>query len=364
MSSIPGSSTETELENNNIHEIEGDSKDSQVKDEADQVFDFLEKTRFLELIESDSDNFDTWLQNTPNERLLRYTTILNNVLSGKHISNRDIAKEGNYIGSLVGGKHFLAPDTESKLSLFNKSLDTIKALDNNQDRALLAYYTLQNLHLYTDANGRTGRLLFSLLNSVGKGLKVEEVRDIITHQKSETAGRVIFKNKVLRPQDVNRFVNKELFRELRGHEIAEKYRLFTAGIHAGDVKLPEKYRNLVPTRKLKKVEDILGENHTRDLVLLELINRYPDLEQFVVLKEAREYMGVAVDPLLKINADKLIESDLLTRDRLVEITEIHKELKKKQIAKLLDIFEHPQKYTTTNKNGEEVPIKDLFLIKD
>ncbi len=372
-----GLPTETELTSDDIPIVE----DVEEKDAADKVFDFLGEIGFLELIE-DSEEFDTWLKNTPNEKLLRYTTVLNKILTGEHYNDKEIVEVQNAIGSNAFESLemetilFLPPAVESKTPLLNKSLDVIKTLDSNQDRALLTYYTLQNLHLYKDGNGRTGRLLFALLNSVGKGLKVEEIRDIATHSNEEDEkGKTIFQHSVLPPQGVNYFVNRELLTELVGNEspnvriCATNLPPVTNNPVINTVRfLPfllslNKHRELISQEDLRQVIFILKETgsinyvENRSLVLLELINRHPDLKQF---KSLEEDMGSTT---LCIDAKELVDSNLLTKERLLEIIEIHQELKEKQISKLLDIFQNPQKYTTTNKNGEEVPIKNLFLKK-
>lgn len=358
-----GLPTETELTSDDIPIAE----DVEEKDAADKVFDFLGKTGFLELIE-DSEEFDTWLKNTPNEKLFRYTTVLNKILTGEHYNDKKIPTGANGITSYIDSIVLLAPTFESKIPLFYKSLDVIKKLDNNQDRALLTYYTLQNLHLYKDGNGRTGRLLFTLLNAVGQDLKVEDIRDITIHSiEQEQTGRGIFANKVLPPQKANYFINRELLKDLIGKELPNIKSCITnlppknTPVYYDHPIRLRKYRQLVSRDVLEKTGMILEETgdiqhiENRSLVLLELINRYPDLQRFKHLTEKNS--------VLKINAERLLKSNLLKPKRLSSIIEIHKEFKEKQTEKLLDIFQYLQKYTTTNKKGKEVPIKSRFLKK-
>ena len=60
----------------------------------------------------------------------------------------------------------VSPTGNIRKDIIKKCIDTIKTLSDNNLRAQLAYYSVLYLHMFTDGNGRTSRLVYSLLNGM------------------------------------------------------------------------------------------------------------------------------------------------------------------------------------------------------
>lgn len=80
--------------------------------------------------------------------------------------------------SIIGGeKELVAPEPDLQKQLFGEYLDAIKKIDDKDKRALLAYYAINNLHLFSDGNGRTSRAVFALI----KNGSLSGLDDIVSH---------------------------------------------------------------------------------------------------------------------------------------------------------------------------------------
>lgn len=60
-------------------------------------------------------------------------------------------------------KDFIAPESDLKEELLREYLEAIKKIDDRKKRAVLAYYAVDNLHYFSDGNGRTARAAYLLI---------------------------------------------------------------------------------------------------------------------------------------------------------------------------------------------------------
>lgn len=69
-------------------------------------------------------------------------------------------------GRIMGGsKELVAPEPDLQKELFAEYLEAIKKTEGQDEKAALAYYAINNLHLFSDGNGRTSRAVYSLIKN-------------------------------------------------------------------------------------------------------------------------------------------------------------------------------------------------------
>lgn len=79
---------------------------------------------------------------------------------------RNIPNEENdvYNGYMVVGA-LISPKNDIQNRCFEKIAESLKNIKGNRNRATLLHYLVNELHLFTDGNGRTGRCIFELLTN-------------------------------------------------------------------------------------------------------------------------------------------------------------------------------------------------------
>lgn len=63
----------------------------------------------------------------------------------------------------IRNKEYISPEQGLKDELFGEYLNAIKSVDEKKKKAALAYYAINNLHLFSDGNGRTSRAAYLLI---------------------------------------------------------------------------------------------------------------------------------------------------------------------------------------------------------
>lgn len=69
-------------------------------------------------------------------------------------NEKDRCVVGEWIGPSIGVRNKILPEL----------LNGLKQLKNNSERAALLYYSILDLHMFEDGNGRTARFLYNLIN--------------------------------------------------------------------------------------------------------------------------------------------------------------------------------------------------------
>jgi hypothetical protein len=351
---------------------------------AEKVFRFLEKTHFFESQTEEGFKgaiFSEWFKNTPNEQIIRYLTLFNDLLRQQPTNIKNIDGEKAIIAIQNGfaktvGVEYLPP--EDKINLLNDVINAIKTIESPKDQGLLAYYAIQNIHPFGDGNGRTGRLIYTLFTLKGnQPLSIELFKTILNHEdNNHQTGRKIFAKKIPKPALINSYINREISKTLFGQDFFNHYGFIYVADIAGGTSLTEKNTNLLEDKEQKsRIKQILSESGVsvnfpfRGLVLLKLISDYPKLEKFTYVGgrklNIKESLSAddAEKPFLGINAEDLLGSNEITKEHLLRITDIHNQIKTKSIETLIGIFTHPNEHTITDVDGQETPIKDAFLTR-
>jgi hypothetical protein len=353
---------------------------------AEKIYRFLEKTHFFKSQTPEGFKgvtFSEWFKNTPNEQIIRYLTLFNDLIrqqptNVKTIDGKEVTVSiQNGFGEIVG-IDYLPPQDGDKVNLLKNVINAIKTIDSPKEQGLLAYYAIQNIHPFGDGNGRTGRLIYTLftLRDKNQPLSVERFKTILNHEDNNQKGREIFAKKVRKPAIINSYINREISKNLFGQKFFNYFGCIYVADDTGNTSISEKNTSSLENKEQEsRVKQILSEGGVsrnfpfRGLVLLKLIFENPKLRKFTYLgkrnidiKESLSTDDVG-KPFLGIDAENLLRSNEITKQHLLRIIDIHTQIKRKSIETLIDIFTHPNQHTIINQTGQETPIKDTFLIK-
>lgn len=121
---------------------------------------YLEEMGYLDIF-SDLDRSEYFFQNLTSEQFKSIVIGFNKMLRGLGDD------EDNLSTAMVAGD-LVAPTSDIWDLIIDNLVNALKDLNDNKDRALLIYYSLINLHMFSDGNGRTARVLYDLIcNELG-----------------------------------------------------------------------------------------------------------------------------------------------------------------------------------------------------
>ena len=338
-----------------------------------RVFAFLDRTGFLKLRKSD-EQFEEWLQRLSYDQFQSFLTRLNGFLRKKPIQKRFVDGSNVEVSfGITGDTGYLPPESDQKDELLHETFDAVQQLADNEGRALLTYYALQAIHPYADGNGRTGRLAYKLLSDEGQQMSESELSELMDHDQEGSAGtgkgRDSFAKKVVEPEKAYYIVNREVAKQFLGDQFSEEYgSIYVAGT-VGVGFVPEKVKETLTQKENERAAKILGEGDTpefpfRGLVLVKLLQEFPDLQQYQydvqrALKEDQVLSEDVGKKVFGIDGEEIMGNLNMTEIR--RLLEIHREVKTKFIHTLIDIFTHPDDHTALSRDGVPAPIKTAFI---
>lgn len=341
---------------------------------GERVFNFLNKTGFLDVRKSD-EKFEEWIQKLSYEDYSEYLTRLNGILREIPIKERSVDGSVVELGFGVVGDEisYLPPANEEKDTLMRETFDALQHISDNEGRALLAYYSLQAIHPYSDGNGRTGRLLHEIISKDGKELTKENLSELLDHNKKGHSGngkgRSVFEKKVLEANKAYYYINREIAKDIFEDDFFKEYGSIYYSGNVGLGTIPENIN--LSSQEKRFAEKIISEGHVknfpfRGLVILKLLLENGKLSnyQFNIERTTVENEVIPEDvgkKLLGIDDEKFEPE--LTKEDVERIIEIHKDIKNRFIKTLIDIFENPDKHLFKNENGENTPIKQVFRLQ-
>lgn len=266
----------------------------------------------------------------------------------------------------------VAPNTDIRDEIVEDLVNTLKSLNDNKQRAALVYYTVNNLHMFSDGNGRTSRMLYDLItNEIG-----DEVWYIHEDDRTGKYDGSFEKYKGIKDiAKINEFTNKYLGELAKSRlkkypELADK-EYITAGYRTGkkfvnDV-MPEEIRKELSEDELKKVECILkdsfGVNYTvSGLTMLTIAEQKNEVQEWIdhdnkCIEEYKKEYNLD-DPfcgkrfcLRAWNNPPMLKN--WTAEDYKDIIKHGNFYKLQQFKVLNDSFVHPEKYHEKEKDLDE-----------
>ena len=127
------------------------------KNNGEKVMRVLELAKLTEA-RKDEEAFDARLQNLTMGGAYKYLRMLNGMLRGVGAKDRGVRN------NVRVGEH-MAPARDVQGAILSDTVEALKDIKDNHHRATLAYFTVNNLHLFADGNGRTSRAVYELFDN-------------------------------------------------------------------------------------------------------------------------------------------------------------------------------------------------------
>ncbi len=144
----------------------------------------MELSKMTEL-RQDEEAFDDRIQELNRDVAYKYLMHLNGILRGVGRSERGVRN------NVQVGEH-MAPSRRVQGIILNDTTEALKDIKDNHYRATLSYYTVNNLHLFADGNGRTSRAVYEIFDNPDYNLsgddfvhKTSSVHETGNHQNFE-----------------------------------------------------------------------------------------------------------------------------------------------------------------------------------
>lgn len=314
-----------------------------------KVYQFLSRTGFLDTV-ADEEKLHQWMEGLDFKDFEDHLVRINGLVRQVQMKDRRVDGENVSIQNQFEDVSYLPPQTDDKKALLEKSFEQAKNLPE-KDAGLLLYYSLQTIHPFVDGNGRTGRLLYLLLEkgSTKQTVSKEELEDFLTHDGDSGPGRDGFTEKVRSPEQVYPVVEQLLASDVLGREITDTLKRTYSGLQGGTIEALTNQKLSEQTKA--KLERLMSEGGSgnfdfRNTVLLKFLQNKGLYEKSTTKDSERK--------LLKFDGQQLLED--LSEDEANEIITMYADLKKKFVEKLIDIISNAQKYQM--QNGQL--LKDQF----
>ena len=200
----------------------------------DKVQQYLENHNYYNLYE-DSDLFERYIQNLTVDDVMNIAISLNQMLRNKE--GEEVIADNMIAGELT------APTSDIRSAIIQNLLDTLKKINDIELRAELTYYTFINLHMFSDGNGRTARLLYGLISG-----KIENEEWYIHSDDSmhKYTGDFCSYRGMLDESEINYYSNKELSKVVEAFTSKypallnkNNFRTFSTGTHGEALPLYE-----------------------------------------------------------------------------------------------------------------------------
>lgn len=329
------------------------NKENEREEKAGDLLNFLQSTEIMELfhgkkaedIFSDEQEKRDFIESLQLAEFLGFLNTVNGILRGKNKSEWGMDGDFVAIASPLLGVDYVPPRQEDKLELLGKVLQSAKEM-NREDRALrdisvMMCSSLNAIHPYEDANGRTSRLMYTLLV---EGFDVYKLRSVL----GEYGRLTIDINPALLEKEISDLIVEDIGLKDPKVNIDKMTNLFWK-------------KNISNCEFDKRIIDN-DKNLFIELIKKDRNNMFWGVYQFMLNKENRG------DYLMKFPKRSAILIDVLIKDLTPEdvgsILQNYRELKKKQVSLLIDAFVRPEKEEyQTEYNGQSISLKELFELR-
>lgn len=317
------------------------------------------------------EKFDEWIFDVSYDDFKNFVSRLNGIIRELPTNRRGIDGANTELSYGIQGVAYLPPYPEQKDTLMKEAFDALKNLRDNEDRATLLYYSIQAIHPFSDGNGRTGRLLYEIVDQ--EVLDKDSLSKMLDHDRKGSdgagEGRDLFSKKLLPPNKAYYLINREIVKDLFGEDFSAKYGGMYFSAPLGSGLLSDTTKGKLSTEDVTRAEKILGEGDVytfsfRDIVLSKLIEEDDRLKTYVyqIARKVEKGMNFALSEdygkeIFGID-DKIM--DALDEAQVRRMIEIHKEVKERFIRTMIDIFRNPDKHIEKDGDGSEYMIKNDF----
>ena len=254
-----------------------------------------------------------------------------------------------------------------------------REVQDKRSKAAITYYTLLNLHMFSDGNGRTSRFMYDLIS----GDLDEKNLSYYFHKDSnntfEQKNQLELDKGILDITEVNRIPDKILSKQLNfiPKGMLDIYPWITVG-HTDaspdtDRILPENVVNELSEKELKDLDVILRDGYgvkltTSGLAMLYVIQKKGQMNQWIEYAQEDEKQGFAVPGRFNISIyrhpERLVNWNV---DDFRDVIAAGNSIKYARLTSLINIFISQEKYIdedTGKTYASEIIKPELAIKKD
>lgn len=330
--------------------MEGSTKAGIEKDIGPQkIYQFLSRTGFLNIV-ADEEKLHQWMEAQSFSDFEDHLVRINGLVRQVRIKDRRIDGERVSIQNQFDDVSYLPPEASDKRELLEKTFEQAKKLPE-KDAGLLLYYSVQAIHPFVDGNGRTGRLLYLLLErgSAKQAVSKQELEDFLMHDGESGPGRESFAERVMSPERVYPVIEQLLASDVLGREVTDKFRRTYSALQGGTIEALTNQRLSADTKERLERQMSEGGGGTyafRNIVLLRYIQDKGLYEKYATEEIEKK--------LLRFDGQRILED--VSEEEAKEIMALDVALKRQFVEKLIDVIANAQKYQMSRGGA----LKDRF----
>ncbi len=297
----------------------------------------------IEEIFSNEEKKRNFIEDLQENEFIELLNGTNGILRGKNKNEWNMDGDGVTIESPIMGTSYFPPRQEDKSELLVKVLAAAKEMNRSEkdlkDIALLVSASLNAIHPYADANGRTGRFIYLLLSKNFDNKTLTELQQVL--------GEYGRDNLNISPRDIQWNIRNIIENEVGINDPeANKEKISNLFFHIKKIKFSNEITN-----KDQELFSTLLNQDARYLFfsIFQYLQSQKDKDKY--LRKFPDRSAILVDSLSKD----------LTPENLSKIFQNYRELKKNYVEKLIDSVAHSEKSDYQFEyNGEKISFKDYF----
>ncbi len=300
----------------------------------------------MEDIFSSEDTKRAFIEGLQPDEFIELLDGVNGILCDKKKDKWGMHEKTMVLEGVLQGIDYVSPRPEDKPGLFDKVLASVKEMNRSgrdlKDIALLVSSSFNAIHAYSDANGRTSRLLYFLITNNLNDETKDELRGLLAEEGRDEL-------------DINPGLVETEIDDLIGKEIGiedEKVNTDRIGNFSGKNR-DLQFRDEISEEDKKLFGELLrNDSHHLFLAVFQYLQHQESREKY--LSKYVEHTAIALSILSKD----------LTQEGLSQIIQNYKELKKKYVEILTDSIAHPEnkKYQIEDR-GQQISLKDYFELR-
>lgn len=336
----------------------------------------LSKEKITEIFR-DKNKLEDFIQNIDQEGFRDFLLTL-------HSDFIRIPKQEDKISDVVGGIEgakgksicLCAPNIEIKESLLEELPKCIKKLPSNRDRGILLHYLINELHLFSDGNGRTGRAMLELFLNDKFDLNNETFKHKTSNpleSKREESFELEEKYGIKRVDLVMSYTSYVLTKVLYDKGLIDtkiEIDKFTrAGCSTDSLRDEDFIKNEELTKKEIEQVSIALRDKTGSLgigaltmLIMQKLKGQQSLDSALIMQKLKGQCSLVADEMMHFVyfdlGDRKWFEGWNTEDYLKAI-KIHSKLQEMQLNIMLDIFENPEKFKIEET---ETTIQECFTL--
>ncbi len=288
------------------------------------------------------------LNNISSSEMLELLTKLNKCL--RCLDEEEVRVDGMSAGDMV------APTREVQDKVLEYLMNNMKRIKDNKSKAAVVYYTLLNLHMFSDGNGRTSRFMYDLmsgdLNEVNIAYYFHKDSNCISEEKNQLEDD----KGILDISIVNRIPDEILAKQLDfiPDGMLELYPWITVGHTVSspdtDKIIPEEVLKQLSEQEIRNLDLILSDGYgvylcTSGLAMLYVIQKKGQLNQWLEHNQDDAKQGIAVPGRFNISIYRHPEriANWNVED-FRDVINMGNAIKYAKLKSIIDVFVSPEQY--------------------